>query len=470
MGIRKKRSAEVSGVYDWMDRALRGLYDPLDRRRVRNELWAHYEDRCACYQSVGLRYAEAGKKAVADMGDPEETGRLLRSVHKPWLGYGLQLARLLLLVGALLVVVNLFKGNLSLSALGFMSRTEQKEILGLVSNYDKFEYRVLARREGRCDEEFDFGAFRVSLGDTAFAFLQHDSTADQQLVRSFYYDSALLLHFRAAPWHDLNETELKRCLRVVNEHGEEIGPEQLSIRVQRIRPWLTGVFIGINYRALSVPDTKWLELRLEQKKDSPHVLRVSFDDWKLEDWYFPKLEDEADAVLNASYRFLGPDRLCLGYPKKLSVRQGVPVRAEAQGLQLSIPMAKEELLREDPEGRAEVIASQLEGNPDWKPKIDSDTYYLTSCVLELRGRPEQYPLLWSKIRERLSVVAVTADGELSEPPIFYVSDKPLWYADAAFWALQWESCPKAERYELRYAAEDGSVTRLELKLEEESTP
>ena len=97
MGIRKKGSAEVSGIYDWMDRALKGLYDPLDRRRVRKELWAHYGDRCAGYQSVGLRYAEAAKKALADLGDPEETSRLLRSVHKPWLGFSLQLARLLLL-------------------------------------------------------------------------------------------------------------------------------------------------------------------------------------------------------------------------------------------------------------------------------------------------------------------------------------------------------------------------------------
>ncbi len=469
MGNRKKGSAEVSGIYDWMDRALKGLYDPLDRRRVRKELWAHYGDRCAGYQSVGLRYAEAGKKALADLGDPEETSRLLRSVHKPWLGFSLQLARRLLLVGVLLVVVNLFKGNLSLSALGFMSRTEQKEILGLVSDYEKFEYRVLARREGRCSDEFDYGAFRVSLGDTALAFLQQDSTVERQLVRSFHYESELLLHFRAAPWHNLNEETIRRCLRVMDDRGEEIGRDRLSILVRRIRPWLTGVFIGIQKPGSLVTDTKWLELRLEQE-DETKVLRVSFDDWKLEDWYYPKLEDEADAVLNASYRFLELDRLCLGYPKKLSVRQGIPVRAEAMGIQLSIPMAREELLREDPEGRAEVIASQLEWNPDWKPKMDSDTYYLTSCVLELRGRPEQYPVLWSKIGERLSVVAITADGEVSEPPIFYVSDKPLWYRDAAFWALQWESCPKAERYELRYAAEDGSVTRLELKLEKERMP
>ena len=469
MGLRKKKPAEISGVYDWMDRALKGLYSPLDRRRVREELWSHYEDRCAGYRSVGLRYAEAGKKALADMGDPEETSRLLRVVHQPWLGWCLLLARLALLVGVLLLVVNLVKGNLSLSAIGFLSRTEQKQMLGLVSDYDKFEYKVLARREGRCSEEFNYGAFRVSLGDTAFAFLQQDSSVDRQTVRSFHYESTLLLHFRAAPWHNLNETELKRCLRVVNDRGEEIAPEWLSIRVQRIRPWLTGVFIGINYRALNVPDVKWVELRLEQRDDTK-VLRVSFDDWKLEDWYFPKLEDEDDAVLNASYRFLGPDSLCLSYPKKLSVRQGVPVRAEAQGLQLSIPMAREELLREDPEERAEVIASQNEWNPDWKPKIDSNEYYLTSCVLEVRGEPAQFPQLWSKISGRLSVVAVTADGEVSEPPIFYVSDNTLWYEDAAFWALHWESCPKAERYELRYTAEDGSVTRLELRLGEENTP
>ena len=76
-------------VAQWLDKATAGIRFAPDRRAVRDELEAHLEDKALDFQRIfpGLPEAEAQERAAAEMGDPEEIGKELARIHKPWLGY-----------------------------------------------------------------------------------------------------------------------------------------------------------------------------------------------------------------------------------------------------------------------------------------------------------------------------------------------------------------------------------------------
>ena len=76
----------------WLDRATAGIRFKPDREVVRAELSAHLEDKALDFQRIfpDLTEAEAQERASAEMGDPEEVGRELAKIHKPWLAPGEQ--------------------------------------------------------------------------------------------------------------------------------------------------------------------------------------------------------------------------------------------------------------------------------------------------------------------------------------------------------------------------------------------
>ena len=73
----------------WLDKATEGIRFGPDRKAVRAELDAHLDDKIQDLQRVfpDLSAWEATQMALAGMGDPEEIGKELAKIHKPWLGY-----------------------------------------------------------------------------------------------------------------------------------------------------------------------------------------------------------------------------------------------------------------------------------------------------------------------------------------------------------------------------------------------
>ena len=82
----------------WIERAVRYVPVKSERNALRQELWDHYSDRLEALQSTGMGLKEAEQKALAAMGDPDETGRLLRKVHGAWLTRALRITRVLLVL------------------------------------------------------------------------------------------------------------------------------------------------------------------------------------------------------------------------------------------------------------------------------------------------------------------------------------------------------------------------------------
>ena len=93
----------------WLDRATAGIRFKPDREEVRAELAAHLEDKALDFQRIfpGLAEAEARERAASYMGDPEEIGKELAKVHRPWLGYLWRASKVLIV---LLVLWHLWCG------------------------------------------------------------------------------------------------------------------------------------------------------------------------------------------------------------------------------------------------------------------------------------------------------------------------------------------------------------------------
>ena len=79
--------------YEWTARACKYILHPSDRKEVMAELDAHMADRIAELTDSGLRYHEALCHAEDAMGDPDEVGRMLRSIHTPWMSCLLTLSK-----------------------------------------------------------------------------------------------------------------------------------------------------------------------------------------------------------------------------------------------------------------------------------------------------------------------------------------------------------------------------------------
>ncbi len=94
---------------NWLRDAVKYVKFPPDRRRVREELFEHMLSRNLELLAQGRSEAEAARLACEAMGDPEEVGRALAAVHKPFWGYFLRALRILLILVLLAgIVVMLF--------------------------------------------------------------------------------------------------------------------------------------------------------------------------------------------------------------------------------------------------------------------------------------------------------------------------------------------------------------------------
>lgn len=73
----------------WLETAVAGIRFKPDRQAVEEELREHIEDKTLDLMRIfpGMTEEEAREQALDRMGDPEEIGKELAKIHKPWLGY-----------------------------------------------------------------------------------------------------------------------------------------------------------------------------------------------------------------------------------------------------------------------------------------------------------------------------------------------------------------------------------------------
>ena len=85
----------------WLEKTLKYITYPPDRRRVQNELYDHLMQRIHLFSEEGYSDTEADRRAAEAMGDPDEVGRALAAEYRPFWGWcllSLRAVALLLLV------------------------------------------------------------------------------------------------------------------------------------------------------------------------------------------------------------------------------------------------------------------------------------------------------------------------------------------------------------------------------------
>lgn len=117
----------------WARRAGGYIYYPPDREAVKQELYWHYDDAIECLMEEGFDKEAAEANALEAMGSPDEVGKLLRRVHKPWLGW-------LSMACAIGLAVALFFGFISLISSGFY--TVRNEFRHLTEEPYSFESSI----------------------------------------------------------------------------------------------------------------------------------------------------------------------------------------------------------------------------------------------------------------------------------------------------------------------------------------
>lgn len=80
---------------EWLDTATKKILFRPDRKAVRKELEAHFED---LREASGLD----DEAAAAAMGDPEAVAEELGRLHRPWWGYLWQASRMILVLAFIL--------------------------------------------------------------------------------------------------------------------------------------------------------------------------------------------------------------------------------------------------------------------------------------------------------------------------------------------------------------------------------
>lgn len=79
----------------WVDAVCEQVRFWPDREGIAKELRVHYEDHCKALERLSYEPDLAAERSLRAMGSPQEVGRALDRVHRPWLGWLWVLSRVL---------------------------------------------------------------------------------------------------------------------------------------------------------------------------------------------------------------------------------------------------------------------------------------------------------------------------------------------------------------------------------------
>ena len=99
----------------WLRDAVKHVRFPPDRKRVQEELYEHMISRNLDYLAEGYSDEEADWLVCEAMGDPDEVGKALAEVHKPFWGYFLRALRIVTVIVLILLAVHVIRTHSSYS-------------------------------------------------------------------------------------------------------------------------------------------------------------------------------------------------------------------------------------------------------------------------------------------------------------------------------------------------------------------
>lgn len=432
-------------INEWVKIAEKYVPSRKDRAVIREELMDHYTDRYDALRSTGLSFKEASKRALAAMGDPDDTGRLLRMVHKPWLTWALRLTRIGLI---LLILIALgFFGTFWKAAEARLANRQLRDPgyihPGFTARYsDRTDAAASAVSYGTVKGRGWFGSSSLTLTDAWFRWERYKNKDGSQYYPTgcVMYDTTCLLFLEAKVpfWIDPDLRTIEKHTTVTNDRGE-------SLSFSCSKGLQTAASCTFYLEVFQAEPEDTLQLRCDTGKiffeyEVRFAGREDLDGWFTQ----PAPEDEA-ALLKA----IGPpknDDYQYGIGVAHTVveeRSCVAVPVSAGTLELSVPWTVVQLVEHRPKGSSTGLSHTV----DFVLRIDGPWQDLFLTEFEL-----------------LDHLSMTDDGGNTFYLLMehnYAIDPATVYADRGYYRLKGRTSdvPNLSAwYELTLDLEDGPVT------------
>ena len=328
-------------IQEWLDRSLSHLKRVPEREALRRELYDHYADHLDVLLARGIPLEKAMPQAVAALGDPRETGLLLRRVHRPWLTWALRLTWVLI---ALALLMLLFHTS---DVLGFLDNhiLFQKDAFAGFQNVDRMGEGLTkgAWRSGTCDKTVAMGEYRISVAGAGSCFAQEGyfppMTAPAHPSLTY-----VMVRFLGPPWRRPDEDALKQAVWVEDNLGciyriqDDLDLPELPEPVGLLRcegrlsswkihqNWFSTYYVfwfdDMFNASFSAADSMELHIRRGGKEV---VLPIRFGEWNMKG--FPVCSSEEEVVDNLSQM------------ERTWSEKYTAVSAEAEGYRATVPKA-----------------------------------------------------------------------------------------------------------------------------------
>ena len=448
----------------WLKRATKPLRYPPDRRQVKKEFTEHFEERVEGLKDRGMPLSEARNKAVEMLGSPEETGELLRQVHKPWLGWVLRFFRLALIALVIVVAVKLIDGTDTLCFLTKNQVLQEFHVADGTYTYrgEKEVCTTVAARRWTGSDEVEFGAFTVRFEDVIYRYYRSDwITEDGKNMTACELSADVLLRFTGAPWDKLPQ-DFSQYVRIVDDNGTEYNTlfyddSARSIRItdRRALPWAYVVCISFEHGDWP-EDAKRLDVFLG-RGETAQKMSVWLEDWQICDADALPVEDETNA---AQWEKSLDNAWYAAYVKQEKLGSFAPTAEQKNGVELSIPLAALDVCEEkgaEPE--------EPDGDKPWTIFHGE----IADCVLVVRGDMSLQPFSVAGMKERLRIVDPAQGADA--PVIPYAISHIETCRNVTVWRVCWQLSPDAEACELQYwPTQEGPAGTLTVELKEEREP
>ena len=273
----RQPGAPVRSIAEWTMQATEHIRYQPDRDAVAEELKASYEDHRDALIESGEATDRASFLALQAMGDPAETGRMLRSVYHPLITFLWRVSRVVLvclLIAAAIAVIPWVR-NQDWS----LMKDPEEALLNTMAFYREMDEDTWMR-EGHCGET-------AYLGDYSFTVTRAMicQTTAPDLAENYYYYMVLVLK-EDGPFTLDSPPDLRYYLTAEDDQlnfydniwnkVDGYTPERfVNLQSMGARRWNS--HYACLWIAHTEPDVRWIDLSYEHW-GKRFVIRVNFDE------------------------------------------------------------------------------------------------------------------------------------------------------------------------------------------------
>lgn len=441
-------------INEWLKAAVRYVPFGKERTAVKAELLDHYCDRLDALMSTGVDPGDAEKRALAALGDPDETGRLLRRVHRPGLTWALRLIRLALILLLVLSFAN--RESIKDSVGAWIDSRANRDPAHFSDDYAE-EGAVLEEiRYGASEDEGSYGKYRVTVADAWRRWFRYerpwDITGDPMTpVTQVAGEYRIFLRIEAPFWVEPDLDYIGQLVTVEDEAGLWSTNVWGFAPCEKVSSGLGSCIVCISLHNL--PESDAIRLRGDAWNVSFDFLVRFGPREKLSDYFSQPAEDEAALLPLMGRAAIDEAR---GVNKTFQIRSAVPLKAEPASLgtlTASVPWAE----LEEVQVRRTRYSDGAESDYEF-------CYTSLQFVVKLEGPWEELFLCGDDLEPRL----LLTDSLGNQYPFYstcsdyMVSVTPTVYEDRGYYrfgiALWNEEDPRAPEWlELTIRLDDGTI-------------